>query len=90
MASFAAPPPNGCSLSDTQRSLRPFVLSERGWNLHQDELAAAAGVGTRFIVDLEKGKKTAEIGKVMTVLEALGCELEIRLSDDTIVRAPKH
>ncbi len=47
--------------------------------LRQDELAAAAGVGTRFIVDLERGKQTAEIGKVMKVLEALGCELEIRL-----------
>lgn len=49
--------------------------------LRQDELAAAAGVGTRFIVDLEAGKETAEIGKVMRVLEALGCTFEIRLPD---------
>ena len=30
--------------------------------LRQDELAGAAGVGLRFIVDLEAGKPTAQIG----------------------------
>ena len=32
--------------------------------LRQDELAAASGVGLRFIVELERGKATAQIGKV--------------------------
>lgn len=53
--------------------------------LRQDELAAAAGVGTRFIVDLEAGKETAEIGKVMKVLQALGCDLQIKLPDGVII-----
>jgi len=53
--------------------------------LRQDELAAAAGVGTRFIVDLEAGKETAEIGKVITVLSALGCELEIKTPSGAMV-----
>jgi y4mF family transcriptional regulator len=45
--------------------------------LRQDELAGAAGVGLRFIVDLEAGKPTAQIGKTLQVLAALGCSLEI-------------
>lgn len=45
--------------------------------LRQDELAGAAGVGLRFIVDLEAGKPTAQIGKVMQVLQTLGCTVEI-------------
>ena len=45
--------------------------------LRQDELAGAAGVGLRFIVDLEAGKPTAQIGKALQVLTALGCSLDI-------------
>jgi y4mF family transcriptional regulator len=45
--------------------------------LRQDELAGAAGVGLRFIVDLEAGKPTAQIGKTIQVLAALGCSLDI-------------
>lgn len=45
--------------------------------LRQDELAGAAGVGLRFIVDLEAGKQTAQIGKTLLVLAALGCSLDI-------------
>ncbi len=45
--------------------------------LRQDELAGAAGVGLRFIVDLESGKPTAQIGKTLQVLAALGCSLDI-------------
>jgi y4mF family transcriptional regulator len=48
-------------------------------NLRQDELAGASGVGLRFIVDLEAGKPTAQIGKVLQVLQALGCSIEIQL-----------
>ncbi|WP_447953236.1 type II toxin-antitoxin system Y4mF family antitoxin [Sphingopyxis chilensis] len=40
--------------------------------LRQDELAGAAGVGIRFIVDLESGKPTLQIGKVLHVLDTLG------------------
>jgi y4mF family transcriptional regulator len=45
--------------------------------LRQDELAGAAGVGLRFIVDLEAGKSTAQIGKALQVLAALGCSVDI-------------
>ncbi len=51
--------------------------ARRALNLRQDQLAGAAGVGLRFIVDLEAGKPTAQIGKVLQVLEAVGCTLTI-------------
>lgn len=50
--------------------------------LRQDELAGAAGVGLRFIVDLEAGKPTAQIGKVLQVLAALGCTIDITSPPD--------
>lgn len=46
--------------------------------LRQDQLAAAAGVGLRFLVELERGKPTVRLAKVLAVLNALGCRLEIR------------
>ncbi len=45
--------------------------------LRQDELAGTAGVGVRFVVDLEAGKPTAQIGKALLILEALGCKITI-------------
>jgi HTH-type transcriptional regulator/antitoxin HipB len=40
--------------------------------LTQPQLALAAGVGVRFIVDLEAGKPTVRLEMVMRVIEALG------------------
>lgn len=45
--------------------------------LRQDELAAAANVGVRFLIELEGGKDTAQIGKALSVLKALGIELKL-------------
>jgi y4mF family transcriptional regulator len=45
--------------------------------LRQAELAAAAGVGVRFIVDLEAGKPTLQLAKVLHVLATLGCDVII-------------
>lgn len=47
--------------------------------LRQAELAAAAGVGIRFIVDLEAGKPTLQLEKVLHVLATLGCYVTIEL-----------
>ncbi len=46
--------------------------------LRQAELAAASGVGVRFLVDLERGKPTVQLGRVLAVLAALGCSVDIR------------
>jgi len=63
----------GKTIRETRRSL----------HLRQDELAGAANVGVRFIVDLEAGKPTAQLGKALAVMEALGCDLTIGLSSSS-------
>lgn len=43
--------------------------------LSQDDLAGMTGVGRRFIGDVEQGKETAQLGKVLLILSALGLVL---------------
>lgn len=45
--------------------------------LTQPQLALAAGVGVRFIVDLEAGKPTLRLETLLRVIEALGGELHL-------------
>lgn len=54
-------------------------------SLRQDELAAASGVGLRFLVELERGKPTVQMGKVLDVISALGCELQIKRPDGIVI-----
>ena len=57
---------------DSQK-LGSFVRHERkAQGLRQDELAAASGVGIRFIVDLEAGKPTLQLGKALQVCARSG------------------
>lgn len=43
----------------------------------QADLALTAGTGLRFINDLEKGKSTCQLGKVLSVLQTLGIEISL-------------
>jgi HTH-type transcriptional regulator / antitoxin HipB len=43
----------------------------------QKDLALTSGTGLRFVIDLEKGKQTCEIGKALTVLQTLGIRLTL-------------
>ncbi len=43
--------------------------------LTQSDLALAAGVGLRFIVELEAGKRTVRLEQVLRVVDALGGSL---------------
>jgi y4mF family transcriptional regulator len=53
-----------------------FVKDQRGFaELTQEELAAKAGVGLRFIRELEQGKETLKMDKVNQVLELFGYRL---------------
>ena len=45
--------------------------------LTQSQLALAAGVGVRFIVDLEAGKATLRLENVLRVIDALGGMLQL-------------
>lgn len=44
-------------------------------SITQKELALTSGTGERFIVELEKGKPTCEIGKTFQVLNTLGIKI---------------
>jgi HTH-type transcriptional regulator / antitoxin HipB len=45
----------------------------------QKDLAMTCGTGLRFIIDLEKGKPTCQIGKILEVFNALGLKLQITI-----------
>lgn len=51
--------------------------TRRKQGLTQEQLAATCGVGIRFLRELEHGKETCHIGKVMQVMQMLGIELFI-------------
>jgi y4mF family transcriptional regulator len=76
------------------RSLNPAAVGEivrstrKACRMRQDELAGAAGVGLRFVVDLEGGKPTAQLGKALQVLAALGCSVEITPPTEPLSRRP--
>ena len=56
--------------------LSNFVKEKRKLvNLTQPELAVKAGVGLRFVRELEQGKTTLRMDKVNQVLQLFGCEL---------------
>ena len=46
-------------------------------HLTQEQLAALCGVGTRFLRELEHGKETCHVGKVLMVVQALGLEIHV-------------
>lgn len=43
----------------------------------QRDLAMTSGTGLRFISDLEQGKPTCQLGKVLSLLHTLGITLEL-------------
>jgi len=55
--------------------------ARKAQSLRQDELAAAANVGVRFLIELEGGKETAQLGKTLAVLAALGIDVSLTLPD---------
>ena len=65
------------TISDPSALGRLVRETRRALGLTQPKLALSAGVGVRFLVDIEKGKPTAQIGKIMRVLAALGIELQL-------------
>lgn len=55
----------------------------------QADLAMTSGTGLRFIVDIERGKPTCHIGKILQVIQALGLKIQIASPDVRIDRGEK-
>ena len=60
----------------TPTTLSQYVKDLRKqYRLTQEDLAVKAGVGLRFVRDLEQGKTTLRMDKVNQVLSLFGAEL---------------
>lgn len=59
-------------ISSTQALGTALRAARKRLGLTQSDLALAAGVGLRFIVDLEAGKPTLRLEHVLRVIDALG------------------
>ena len=59
-------------------ALGVFIRDARkGIGATQKDLALTSGTGLRFIIDLEKGKPTCQIGKILSILQNLGVKVEL-------------
>jgi transcriptional regulator with XRE-family HTH domain len=63
----------GGRASETALAFGSLIRTRRkALNMRQDELALATGVGRRFLVELEAGKPTCQLGRSLLVADALG------------------
>ena len=65
------------SIRSPQQLGRALRAARKQLGLTQPQLALAAGVGVRFIVDLESGKPTLRLENVLRVIDALGGEIRL-------------
>lgn len=63
------------ALADAEALGAAIRQARKSHSLTQAELAGLAGTGPRFISELERGKDSAELGKVLDVLAVLGLRL---------------
>jgi HTH-type transcriptional regulator/antitoxin HipB len=75
---------------DDVRALGAAIRQKReSIGMLQAELAALSGVGVRFLSELENGKESAHVGRVLRVLRRLGLDLWLRPRSDAS-RAETH
>lgn len=65
------------NIHSTQQLGKTLLAARKRLGLTQSQLALAAGVGVRFIVDLEAGKPTVRLENVLRVIAALGGEINL-------------
>lgn len=61
-----------------QQLTRQLKARRKQLGLTQLDLAELSGVSQRFIHDLENGKQTVQLEKVMAVATTLGCALTLQ------------
>lgn len=61
-------------------------VTRKNMGVTQKDLALTSGTGLRFIIELEKGKPTCQLGKVLTVLHTLGIRLNLSTHSQPDVR----
>ncbi len=63
-------------------------------DMTRDELASATGLSPKFISQVEAGKPTAQIGKVIFLLNELGIRLfsqsSMAIANETVIKASQR
>lgn len=67
-------------ISDTAQLGKLIKQKRKEQGLNQKDFADAAGVGNRIVSEIERGKETAEVGKVLLLLKYAG--LTVYLGDE--------
>jgi len=65
------------SIKDPATLGRRIRTERKNQQLTQAQLAALAGVGIRFVRELENGKPSCQLGLALTVLTTLGLSVTI-------------
>jgi len=65
------------NIGSTEEIGKLVRMCRKEQSVTQAELAALCAVGVRFISNLENGKPTLELGKVLHVLQCLGLEVAV-------------
>jgi HTH-type transcriptional regulator / antitoxin HipB len=65
------------SIRSTKQLGQALRAARKQLGLTQPQLALAAGVGVRFIVDLEAGKTTVQLERVLRVIDVLGGDIHL-------------
>ena len=64
------------------KALGTLIRQERRrQNVTQIELAALAGVGVRFLRELEQGKESCQLARTLVVLRTLGISIDATTRD---------
>ena len=76
--------PKGYKINNTMKKISEFVKQNRKeLGLTQEEFAIRAGLGLRFVRELEQGKRTLRLDKVNQALAFFGAQITVgRLDKD--------
>jgi y4mF family transcriptional regulator len=77
------------TITSTQDLGAKIRAARKQLGLTQSDLALAAGVGLRFVVDLERGKSTVQLAKTLQVIHSLGGVIEITGLDTGETEKPR-
>ncbi|OGT63898.1 MAG: hypothetical protein A2993_01385 [Gammaproteobacteria bacterium RIFCSPLOWO2_01_FULL_47_190] len=77
-------------LIKSTKDLGQFVRAYRkSKGITLETISGLSNVSTKFLSEFERGKETAEIGKILKVLNALGLELSIEPRKSKLHRVTK-
>lgn len=73
------------SINNTSELGKLVRAHRKNRNLPLETVSGIANLGTRFLSEFERGKETAEIGKVLKALQTIGLEVIIQPKGSKII-----